>query len=245
MKKEAPPQPVTIPRHIGVIMDGNGRWAKKRGLPRFMGHRAGTDATREIVRASAELGIQYLTIYVFSAENWGRPPKEVQLLMELLVEMVRKEVNELHKNNVRLLTIGDISKLPQNTREELERGIAHTANNTGLNLVLAISYGGRAEIVHAASRFARDVLRDPALLDTLDEKTFSRYLFTRDIPDPELIIRTGGDKRISNFLIWQAAYAELHITDVLWPDFNRECLIAAIEDFNQRDRRFGKVKDPV
>jgi undecaprenyl diphosphate synthase len=245
MKKEAPPQPVTIPRHIGVIMDGNGRWAKKRGLPRFMGHRAGTDATREIVRASAELGIQYLTIYVFSAENWGRPPKEVQLLMELLVEMVRKEVNELHKNNVRLLTIGDISKLPQNTREELERGIAHTANNTGLNLVLAISYGGRAEIVHAASQFARDVLRDPALLDTLDEKTFSRYLFTRDIPDPELIIRTGGDKRISNFLIWQAAYAELHITDVLWPDFNRECLIAAIEDFNQRDRRFGKVKDPV
>jgi undecaprenyl diphosphate synthase len=234
---------MNIPRHIGIIMDGNGRWAKKRGLPRFMGHRAGTEVTREIVRACGELGVGYLTIYVFSAENWGRPPKEVQLLMELLVEMIRKEVNNLNKNNVRLHMIGDIAKLPPNTRAELESGLNKTAANTGLNLVLALSYGGRAEIVRAAQEIAREAATDPTVIDTLDEKKFAQHLYTKAIPDPELIIRTGGDNRISNFLIWQAAYAELYITDVFWPDFNKTCLVAAIEDFNKRDRRFGKVKD--
>jgi undecaprenyl diphosphate synthase len=235
---------LSIPQHIGIIMDGNGRWARKRGQPRFMGHRAGTDATRRIVRACGELGISYLTIYVFSAENWARPPKEVHLLMNLLVEMIRREVNNLNENNVRLHAIGDLSKLPRRTREELDAGIAETAANTGLNLVLAISYGGRNEIVQAAKSFARQAGTDPAIIDSLSEETFRNYLYTRDFPDPELIIRTGGEQRISNFLIWQAAYAELYITDVLWPDFDKECLIEAIRDYGRRERRFGKVEDP-
>jgi undecaprenyl diphosphate synthase len=208
-----------------------------------MGHRSGTDATRAIVRACGELGVGYLTIYVFSAENWGRPKKEVELLMQLLVEMIRKEVSDLNQNNVKLHTIGDIDRLPDSTRRELLDGIEKTSHNTGLNLVLAISYGGRSEIVRAARELAREASADPSLLERLDEATFSRYLYTKDIPDPELIIRTGGDHRISNFLLWQAAYAELYISEVLWPDFNKECLMEAIEDFNRRDRRFGKVKE--
>jgi undecaprenyl diphosphate synthase len=233
---------MNMPRHIGVIMDGNGRWAQRRGLPRAAGHRAGTDATREIVRTCGELGIEYLTVYVFSAENWGRPPLEVGLLMDLLVEMTRKEIDNLNANNVRLHAIGNLGKLPKRTRTFLLDGMESTRNNTGLNLVLAVSYGGRAEIVDAARACARDAIADPTFVDTLDETTFGEYLTTKGFPDPELIIRTGGDMRISNFLLWQAAYAELYFTSVLWPDFNRECLIAAIEDFNRRERRFGKVK---
>jgi undecaprenyl diphosphate synthase len=232
-----------IPTHVGIIMDGNGRWAKQRGLPRTAGHRAGTNATREIVRACGELGISYLTTYVFSAENWGRPTIEVSMLMDLLVEMTRKEIRNLHANNVRLQTIGDLSKLPPKTRNELLAGIDETKNNTGLTLILAISYGGRAEIVNAAKEFAKKAATDPSAIELLDEKMFSSFMYTRDIPDPELIIRTGGDIRISNFLLWQAAYAELHITDVLWPDFNKDCLVAALEDYSKRDRRFGKVKE--
>jgi undecaprenyl diphosphate synthase len=206
-----------------------------------MGHRAGTDATRRIVRACGELGIPYLTIYVFSAENWARPEKEVRLLMELLVEMIRREIEELNKNNVRLHAIGDLSRLPSRTRAELQRGIEGTSGNTGLNLILAVSYGGRNEIVHAARSFAREALANPSLVDALDEKRFGGYLFTSGFPDVELIIRTGGEKRMSNFLIWQAAYAELYLTDTLWPDFDRECLERALEDFGRRERRFGKV----
>ncbi len=232
-----------IPRHVGIIMDGNGRWAKQRGLPRSAGHRAGTNATREIVRVCGEMGISFLTTYVFSAENWGRPSTEVSLLMDLLVEMTRKEIKNLHSNNVRLMTIGDTSKLPPKTCQALLNGIEETKGNTGLTLILAVSYGGRAEIVNAAREFARNALNDPSIVDTLDETQFSRFMYTKDIPDPELIIRTGGDMRISNFLLWQAAYAELYITDVLWPDFDRNCLLAAIEDFSKRDRRFGKVKE--
>lgn len=232
-----------IPTHVGIIMDGNGRWAKQRGLPRTAGHRAGTNATREIVRACGELGISYLTTYVFSAENWGRPTIEVSMLMDLLVEMTRKEIRNLHANNVRLQTIGDLSKLPPKTRNELLLGIDETKNNTGLTLILAISYGGRAEIVNAAKEFAKKAITDPSVIEKLDEQVFSSYMYTRDIPDPELIIRTGGDIRISNFLLWQAAYAELYITDVLWPDFNKNSLIAALEDYSKRDRRFGKVKE--
>jgi undecaprenyl diphosphate synthase len=235
---------MNVPKHIGIIMDGNGRWAKKRGLPRAMGHRKGTEATHNIVEACGELGVSYLTIYVFSAENWGRPEKEVHFLMELLVEMIHKEVDLLNKNNVRLHAIGDLAKLPESTYTELVKGIEKTKDNSGLNLILALSYGGRDDIVTAAKSFARDAANDPNLIDTLDEDTFQKYLYTAPYPDPELIIRTGGEKRISNFLIWQIAYSELYITDTLWPDFNKDCLIKAIEDFNNRERRFGKVKKP-
>ncbi len=234
---------MNIPTHIGIIMDGNGRWARQRGLPRSAGHRAGTDATREIVRACGELGVSYLTTYVFSAENWGRPSTEVSLLMDLLVEMTKKEISNLNANNVRLRAIGDLSRVPLKTRKALLNGIEETKNNTGLNLNLAISYGGRSEIFSAVREFARDAVRDPSRIDKLEESSFGKYLYTKDIPDPELIIRTGGDKRISNFLLWQAAYSELYFTDVLWPDFNKDCLVGAIEDFNKRDRRFGKVKE--
>jgi undecaprenyl diphosphate synthase len=232
-----------VPSHIGIIMDGNGRWANKRGLPRVMGHREGTKATHNIVEACGELGVSYLTIYVFSAENWGRPPKEVRFLMDLLVEMIHKEIKELNKNNVKLHTIGDISKLPPKTYTELIKGIEETSGNTGLNLILALSYGGRSEIVNAARLFAKDTVNNPSLIDTLDEEAFKKYLYTSPFPDPELIIRTGGDHRISNFLLWQAAYSELYVTNVLWPDFNKQNLIEAIENFNRRDRRFGKVKN--
>jgi undecaprenyl diphosphate synthase len=224
-------------------MDGNGRWAKSRGLPRTAGHRAGTDATRNIVRACGELGVNYLTIYVFSAENWGRPRQEVAMLMDLLVEMTRREIRDLNKNNVRLHAIGDLSRLPPKTRAELVAGIEATKGNTGLNLVLAVSYGGRAEIIEGVKKFARDALKNPSVIDGLNEESFKSYLYTAAFPDPELVIRTGGDKRMSNFLLWQSAYTELYITDVLWPDFDKACLEQAIADFNKRERRFGKVKE--
>ncbi len=234
---------MSIPRHIGIIMDGNGRWARNRGLPRTAGHRAGTKATRDIVRSCGELGVSFLTIYVFSVENWGRPTREVSMLMDLLVEMTKRELNSLNANNVRLSTVGDISRLPPKTKNELMHGIENTQNNTGLNLILAINYGGRNELVNAARKFALDAINDPQLIDTLDEEIFSRYLYTRDVPDPDLIIRTGGDCRISNFLLWQSAYSEFYITDTLWPDFNKASLQTAIDDFNKRERRFGKVKE--
>jgi undecaprenyl diphosphate synthase len=234
---------MNIPRHIGIILDGNGRWARKRGLPRTAGHRAGTEATRKIVQACGDLGVSYLTIYVFSAENWGRPRVEISMLMELLVEMTRREIKNLIAKNVRLRIIGDISRLPTNTRKALVEGIEATKDNSGLTLVLAVSYGGRAEIVTAAKRIAAGTIEHPSLLKKLDESVFSGYLYTADIPDPELIIRTGGECRISNFLLWQAAYAELYFTEVPWPDFDKECLVKAIEEYNRRDRRFGKVKE--
>lgn len=232
---------MNIPRHIGIIMDGNGRWAKQRGLPRTAGHRAGTDATRRIVRACGELGVSYLTIYVFSAENWGRPRLEVRLLMDLLVEMIRKEIDDLNKNNVRLHAIGDLQRLPKKSQNELHNGIERTSGNTGLNLVLALSYGGRSEIVQAAKKLAEDIATGAENAENLTESLFAQRLYTKDIPDPELIIRTGGEQRISNFLLWQCAYSELYFTDILWPDFDKDRLIEAITDFTKRERRFGKV----
>jgi undecaprenyl diphosphate synthase len=234
---------MNVPIHIGIIPDGNGRWAKSRGLPRTAGHRAGTDAIRKIVRACGELGIKYLTIYVFSAENWGRPRQEVSMLMDLLVEMTRREIRDLNKNNVRLHAIGELSKLPPKTRAEFVAGIEATKSNTGLNLVLAVSYGGRAEIIEGVKKFAHDAVNNPSIIDDLAEETFRNYLYTSAIPDPELIIRTSGEKRMSNFLLWQSAYTELYISDVLWPDFDKQRLIEAIDDFNKRERRFGKVKE--
>jgi len=234
---------MNVPGHIGIIMDGNGRWAKKRGLPRTAGHHAGIDAVRKIVRACGELGVKYLTIYTFSTENWGRPRLEVSMLMELLRNVTRREIAELDKNNVRLRAIGDLEKLPVKTKKVLLDGIEALSGNTGLTLNLAINYGGRAEIVTAARRFALEAVKNPRLVEALDEKEFGRYLYTAGAPDPELIIRTGGDCRISNFLLWQAAYSEIYITDTLWPDFNKESLVSAIEDYSRRDRRFGKVKE--
>jgi undecaprenyl diphosphate synthase len=234
---------MNVPRHIGIIMDGNGRWAKKRGLPRTAGHRAGIDAVRRIVRACGELDVKYLTIYTFSTENWARPKFEVAMLMELLVEVTRREIEELNRNNVRLRAIGDLDMLPKKTKKVLLDGIEQLGSNTGLTLSLALNYGGRAEIVHAAKRFAADAVKDPALVEKLDEKKFGKYLYAPDIPDPELIIRTSGECRISNFLLWQGAYSELYITDTLWPDFDKACLVRAIEDYAGRDRRFGKVKE--
>lgn len=234
---------MNIPQHIGIIMDGNGRWAKQRGQPRTSGHRAGTDAIRKIVRACGELGVSYLTTYTFSTENWGRPKAEVAMLMDLLVEMVRREIRSLNENNVRLRAIGNLDQLPPKTRNVLLEGIDELSTNTGLTLILAINYGGRADIVNAARQFALQAVQNPGLIQSLDEEKFSQLLYTGNIPDPELIIRTGGDCRISNFLLWQSAYSELYISDVLWPDFDKATLIAAIDDFNRRDRRFGKVNE--
>jgi undecaprenyl diphosphate synthase len=227
-----------IPSHIGIIMDGNGRWAKKRGLPRPIGHKNGATTTRNIIDAADRLGVKYLTLYVFSAENWDRPPKEVKLLMKLLVEMIKKEIKSLKERNVRVIALGDLSKLPDSARNELELSIKETSHNTGLTLQLAISYGGRAEIIRAAKELAK-----LGKLEDITEDHFSKYLYTSNSPDPELIIRTGGDQRISNFLLWQSAYSELYFTDTLWPDFNEDGLIEALKEFNRRERRFGRVLD--
>jgi len=222
-------------------MDGNGRWAKKRMLPRVLGHREGTKATKKIVRACGELGVKHLTIYVFSSENWERPLPEVDALMNLLVDMVRQEIEDLMRNNVRLCALGNLSRLPEVTRRELEWGIERTKNNTGLQLNLAVSYGGREEILDAARALAEKAKRgelDPA---EIDEQAFRSCMYQPDVPDPELLIRTGGDQRISNYLLWQIAYTELYVTPTLWPDFDKEGLLEAIEEYHSRQRRFGKV----
>jgi undecaprenyl diphosphate synthase len=236
---------VAIPRHIAVIMDGNGRWAKARGLDRTQGHRAGTDSARRIVRLCGELGVEHLTLYTFSSENWKRPPLEVRALMSLLIEMVHREVDDLNRNNVRLNAVGDLSQLPQKTREALEEGMAKTAANTGLQLHLAISYGSRAEIVEAAKRLARAAMTGRIGPEEINEELVSKHLFTAGIPDPDLMIRTGGDRRISNFLMWQLAYAELWFSDVLWPDFGEEQLKEAFESFGSRERRFGMISEQL
>jgi undecaprenyl diphosphate synthase len=222
-------------------MDGNGRWARERGLPRIFGHRAGIESVREIVRACGEVGIEALTLFVFSVENWERPREEVRGLMGMLRELLRKEVRELDKKNVRLMSIGRRDLLPKVVQEELARAIKALEKNTGLVLNLALSYGGRAEIVEAARRIgeeAKEGRLDPA---KLDEKTFAKRLYAPELPDPDLLIRTAGEMRISNFLLWQIAYAELYVTDVLWPDFRRPNLLTAIEDYQKRERRFGRV----
>jgi len=225
--------PAKLPRHVAVIMDGNGRWAAKRGLPRVAGHKAGVDSVRAIVRAAGELGIETLTLYSFSTENWLRPAEEVGELMKLLSWALNKETLELDKNNVRLSAIGRLEALPEAVRRELEGAIVRLQDNDGLNLVLALNYGGRQEILDAANRALA------AGAKTLDEETIAENLYTADLPELDLMIRTSGEMRLSNFLLWQAAYAELHITDVLWPDFRKEHLVAALEDFQKRDRRFG------
>lgn len=234
-----------LPRHIAVIMDGNGRWAKTHGKPRVFGHKNGVDAVREVTEICAEIGVQYLTLYAFSTENWSRPAAEVGALMALLVEAVRNELKTLNKNNIRLEAIGDLSKLPAASRKALMEGIESTKSNTRMTLVLALNYSSRWEIVQASRHIAEDVQQgklDPA---TIDEEVFSQYLSTRNIPDPELLIRTSGEQRISNYLLWQIAYAELYFTEVFWPDFKKKNLLEAILDYQKRERRFGKTSEQL
>lgn len=237
MKKKTVKLPENIPSHVAVIMDGNGRWAKKRGLPRFYGHKKGVDSVRNIVRASAEFGVKYLTLYVFSSENWERPSSEVNKLMDLLQELLLKEEPELNKNNVKVRAIGQIWRLPPKVTENLNYMINKTKDNTGLVLVLALSYGGRNEIIDAIKKLNKEK-KD---FTDLTSQEFRRYLYDPEIPDPDLLIRTAGEKRISNYLLWQCAYSEFYFTDTLWPDFGKKELLAAIEDYSHRKRRFGRV----
>ncbi len=235
------PDATKIPRHVAIIMDGNGRWAKQRGLPRLEGHRAGAESVRAIVRACGELGIGYLTLYAFSSENWRRPKAEVTALMHLLEFYLQREVADLDKNNVRLAAIGRIHELPESAQRQLQKGIETLKKNTGLTLVLALSYGGRAEIVDAVRSIARDVKAGVLDVANINEDVISQRLYTRDIPDPDLLIRTSGEMRVSNFLLWQISYAEIHVTETLWPDFRKPQLLAALDDYSKRQRRFGRV----
>jgi undecaprenyl diphosphate synthase len=230
-----------LPQHIAVIMDGNGRWAQKRGLPRIYGHKAGVNAVREVIKASGEIGIKYLTLYAFSTENWKRPKEEVNFLMDLLVEYLSKEVDELNKNNVVLKFIGDITKLPEKCQLEIERSEKLTRGNTGLVVNIALNYGGRDEIVKATRSICEKVLKGELMPGEISEEVISRHLYTAFQPDPDLIIRTSGEKRLSNFLLWQSAYSELWFTDVLWPDFKRKHLLEALLYYQTRKRRFGGV----
>lgn len=226
-------------------MDGNGRWAKERGQDRVYGHHEGVVSVRDIVNTCGEIGVQYLTLYAFSTENWNRPQEEVNALMELLVNTIRKEVEELKKNNVRLHVIGDFLSLPDICQKELNEAVEMTVMNTGLNLILALSYSSRWEIMEAAKKFAVDVQSGKADIDSLDDEQFAKYLTTSAFPDPELMIRTSGEHRISNYLLYQLAYAELYFTPVHWPDFRRENLLLAIQDYQQRERRFGKTSEQI
>lgn len=234
-----------IPRHVAIIMDGNGRWAKRHGLARMFGHRQGVETVHRITEMAAEIGVEYLTLYAFSTENWNRPKEEVDALMALLVDTIAKETPTLMKNNVRLMTIGDLSRLPELARQRFEECIAQTAPNTGLNLVLALSYSSRWEITHAMREMARDVQSGKLFPASINEQTINNYLTTKGMPDPDLLIRTSGELRISNFLLWQLAYAELYFTDCLWPDFTKEEFVAAIKDYQHRERRFGKTSEQI
>jgi undecaprenyl diphosphate synthase len=228
-----------IPQHVAIIMDGNGRWARKRNLPRHAGHRAGAENLRRIINASVEFGIKILTIYAFSTENWGRPEREVRALMKIIARVLDQELNELNDQGVCLHHLGDLAGVEQDLQNKVRKAIELTKNNDRLILNVAFNYGGRAEILHAV----RQMLADEIAPETLTESLFSSYLFTRGLPDPDLVIRTSGELRISNFLIWQAAYSEFYPTPVYWPDFGREELYEAIVAFNQRERRFGLVTE--
>jgi undecaprenyl diphosphate synthase len=231
----------SLPQHVAVIMDGNGRWAKHHGLPRIEGHRVGAESARTIIRVAGELGIKYLTLYAFSAENWNRPKAEVDALMKYLVHYLKTETPELNKNNVRLEVIGQIWRLPENVQEHLKKSIATLSRNNGLTLVMALSYGSRIEIVDAARAIAEKVRRGKLEPEDINEKVISDHLWTRNIPDPDLMIRTSGEMRVSNFLLWQISYAELVITPTLWPDFRKPQFFSALEEYARRHRRFGGV----
>ena len=230
-----------IPEHIAIIMDGNGRWARAKTLPRLAGHKQGVKAVRNITEICGELGVNFLTLYTFSEENWNRPQMEVSALMKLLVSSLKKEVKDLIKNNVRFTVIGDMSKMDNFVQDELNEAIELTMNNDGLNLNLALSYGGRQEIITAFKSLYSQINSS----DEITEERFESHLYTSDIPDPDLLIRTGGELRVSNFLLWQIAYTELHITNTFWPAFGRDELLIAINDYQQRERRFGKISEQI
>nr|MBO2479281.1 isoprenyl transferase [Bacillota bacterium] len=231
-----------IPQHVAIIMDGNGRWAKKRGLPRVAGHRAGMERVKEITQACDEIGVRYLTLYAFSTENWKRPPEEVNFLMRLPEEFLRRELGELVKKNVRLQLLGDERDLPEHTRRAIQEGIDATRENTGLVLSFAVNYGGRAELLKAVSQMLQEVKAGTLDVTEVTEEDIQKRLYTACLPDPDLLIRTSGELRISNFLLWQIAYTELYFTNVCWPDFTREDLLEAIASYQRRVRRYGMVK---
>jgi undecaprenyl diphosphate synthase len=234
-----------LPSHVAIIMDGNGRWAQHRGLDRVFGHQQGVNSLRDVIEAAAELGIRYLTLYAFSTENWGRPDEEVSALMGIMVQSLNKETDTLIKNNIRLKTIGDVDRLASDVRERLFETINLTSGGTGLNLIIALSYSSRWEIVEAARKISADVKKGVLNKNEINEMNFEKYLTTYGIPDPELMIRTSGELRISNFLLWQLAYTELYFTDILWPDFSKEDFYTAIIDFQKRERRFGKTSEQI
>lgn len=234
-----------LPKHIAIIMDGNGRWAKQQNQPRVFGHKNGVRAVREVSEAAAELGVNYLTLYAFSTENWNRPALEVSALMGLLVETIRKEVSTLMENNIRLNAIGDLSKLPKRTYAALREGMKITSDNDRMTLTLALNYSSRWEITRAAQLIATEVQQGKLTPEDITDQSFSRYLATSDMPDPELLIRTSGELRISNYLLWQIAYSELYFTDKFWPDFRKPDLYDAILDYQNRERRFGKISEQL
>ena len=234
-----------LPNHIAIIMDGNGRWAKEKGEDRLYGHLHGVESVRNIVEGAAELGIKYLTLYAFSTENWDRPEYEVSGLMELLIDTIHNEVPTLNKNNIKLHVIGDMNMLPDAAKIELKAALQETSVNTGLNLIMALSYSSRWEIVNAVKQIAKEVKENKLAADDITQDTFAAYLTTNAFPDPELMIRTSGEYRISNFLLYQLAYAELYFTNTLWPDFRKENLYTAILDYQNRERRFGKTGEQV
>ena len=234
-----------IPKHIAIIMDGNGRWAKEHSLPRIAGHKEGIDSVRVITKKCGDIGVKHLSLYTFSSENWSRPRKEVKALMGLLLLTIRREIKDLNKNNVRLTTIGNMDDLPDDARKGMEKGLKITEHNSGLNLILALSYGGRQEILKMVQSIARKAVNGEIKPDKLSESDIVNELDTANIPDPDLLIRTGGDQRISNFLLWQIAYSEIYVTDTYWPEFKEKELLDAVADFQDRERRFGRISEQL
>jgi len=231
-----------IPTHVAIIMDGNGRWAKQKNEERFFGHKAGAEAARIVTEAASEIGVKYLTIYAFSKENWNRPKEEVHNLMNLLIQGVNDNLNDLNKLNIKLHIIGDKKTLPDNVVEATEKSMNKTKNNNGLNLIIALNYGARWEIINAVKNIVKETKEGKISYNEIDENFFSNYLLTKDFPDPDLLIRTSGENRISNFLLWQLSYSELYFTPVLWPDFKKQEFINAIKEYQKRERRFGKIR---
>jgi len=234
-----------IPKHIAIIMDGNGRWAKAHSLPRIAGHKEGIDSVRAITKKCGDIGVKHLSLYTFSSENWSRPLKEVKALMGLLLLTIRHEIKDLNKNNVRLSTIGNMGDLPSDARKGMEEGLKITENNSGLNLILALSYGGRQEILKMVQSIARKALNGEIEPEKISEDNIVNELDTAKIPDPDLLIRTGGELRISNFLLWQIAYSEIYVTDIYWPEFREKELLDAVADFQARERRFGHISEQL
>ena len=234
-----------IPKHIAIIMDGNGRWAKAHSLPRIAGHKEGIHSVRAITKKCGDIGVKHLSLYTFSSENWSRPIKEVKALMGLLLLTIRREIKDLNKNNVRLTTIGNMGDLPDDARKGMEEGLKITENNSGLNLILALSYGGRQEILKMVQSIARKAINGEIEPEKLSESDIVNELDTAKIPDPDLLIRTGGDQRISNFLLWQIAYSEIYVTDTYWPEFKEKELLDAVADFQDRERRFGRISEQL